>query len=87
MHVELDSGRVGMQCQSQGVGEVSDEIPGDYSGAPLKMAFNPGYLEAGIMGTARERVRLEIVESQDKMVIRGEQDGGFTYLLLPIRMS
>ncbi len=41
VYLELEEGRVRLQCQAQGIGEVVDEVDAEYSGEPVRVAFNP----------------------------------------------
>ncbi len=85
--LELEPDRVRMVCQAQGLGEAAEEADGQYTGEQVRIAFNPGYLEAGVTACDQDRVKLELSDPQRPALIRGVEEQEFVYLLMPIRVS
>lgn len=85
--LELGEEGIRLTCQSQGLGEATEEIDGSYQGEPMRVAFNPAYLENGVEAVETETVRLEFSDPQRPVLVRGKDEGGFVYLLMPIRVS
>jgi DNA polymerase III subunit beta len=69
------------------VGEGQEVIDAEYTGDPLVIAFNPGFLNDGASAVQGERLVLEAADGLKPAVLRGEDDRSFTYLLMPVRLS
>ncbi len=69
------------------VGEGQEVIDAEYRGEPLLIAFNPQFLYDGGSAIQTQRVVLEAGDGLKPAILRGEDDDGFTYLLMPVRLS
>ena len=82
-------------------GKAEEELPADFTGEPLTIAFNPGYLLDGLAVLHSERVLMGFTTPSRPAVLRPapaesvplEGDGPFpapvseyTYLLMPVRL-
>jgi len=85
--LEADPAGSRLTCQSQGVGDASEDIEGAYSGDPIRVAFNAQYLEAGAAACGSDDVLLDLSEAQRPGLIHGSDEESFRYLLMPIRVS
>lgn len=83
------------------VGRAEEDLPVQFSGDPLTIAFNPTYLTDGLSSLHAERVTFGFTTSSRPAVLRpaGEDDGGaggtgpfpaaetdYVYLLMPVRL-
>lgn len=68
-------------------GEAREELPATYSGSELTVAFNPEYLVAGVEAVTSDEVTLQTVDATKPALLRGRDDDGFLYLLMPVRVS
>ncbi|MDQ3940026.1 MAG: DNA polymerase III subunit beta [Actinomycetota bacterium] len=69
------------------VGEGQEIIDADYAGEPLVIAFNPQFLYDGVSAIQTPRVVMEVGDGLKPAILRGQGDGAFTYLLMPVRLS
>jgi DNA polymerase III subunit beta len=69
------------------IGEGQEILDADYVGDSLVIAFNPNFLNDGASAITSERVVLEAADGLKPAILRGEEDPGFTYLLMPVRLS
>lgn len=69
------------------VGEGQEVLDATYEGEPLVIAFNPQFLNDGASAIQQASVTLEAGDGLKPAVLRGEGDQGFTYLLMPVRLS
>jgi DNA polymerase-3 subunit beta len=69
------------------VGKANESMEANYTGEDLTVAFNPGYLIDGIEATTGEEVTLETADPVKPALLRSVGDGGFLYLLMPVRVS
>jgi DNA polymerase III subunit beta len=69
------------------VGEGQEIVDAEYEGEPIVIAFNPGFLVEGLSAIQTQKVAMEVGDGLKPAVLRGEGDDGFTYLLMPVRLS
>jgi DNA polymerase-3 subunit beta len=85
--LELGAEAIKLSCHAQGLGEADEEVEGNYTGEEMRVAFNAGYLEAGMTATESEEVEIEFTDSQRPALVHAPGDRMFQYLLMPIRVS
>jgi DNA polymerase-3 subunit beta len=85
--LELDEAEVRFTCQSQGLGDANEVVDADYKGDPMRVAFNPAYLQGGVEAVEDERVRIELADAQRPCLVRGAAADRFVYLLMPVRIG
>ena len=83
------------------VGRAEEDLPVEFSGDPLTIAFNPTYLTDGLGSLHSERVTFGFTTPSRPAVLRpaGEDDGAvgatgpfpaaqtdYVYLLMPVRL-
>lgn len=69
------------------VGEASETVGTPYQGDPLVIAFNPGFLAEGLKCCGSEQVTFEAGDGLKPAILRPADEEGFTYLLMPVRLS
>lgn len=82
-------------------GKAEEELPAEFTGDPLTIAFNPGYLLDGLAALHSERVSMGFTTASRPAVLRpaGAEaaalegsgpfpapDSEYTYLLMPVRL-
>ncbi|GAB3557337.1 DNA polymerase-3 subunit beta [Actinopolyspora lacussalsi] len=72
-------------------GSAEEELPVEFEGEPLTIAFNPSYLQDGLSALKADRARMLFTTSSRPAVIKpagedGEVLPGYLYLLMPVRM-
>ncbi|WP_438388518.1 DNA polymerase III subunit beta [Actinopolyspora saharensis] len=72
-------------------GSAEEELPIEFDGEPLTIAFNPSYLQDGLAALKTDRARMLFTTSSRPAVIKpvddeGETVPGYLYLLMPVRM-
>jgi DNA polymerase-3 subunit beta len=71
---------------TQDVGNASEELDAQYSGAELTVAFNPDYLAAGVEACNGDSVTLSTLDALKPAVVRGVGLDDYLYLLMPVRV-
>lgn len=69
------------------VGEGQEVLDATYEGESLVIAFNPQFLHDGATAIQQPNLTLEAGDGLKPAILRGEGDQGFTYLLMPVRLS
>jgi DNA polymerase III subunit beta len=69
------------------VGEGQEVLDAEYKGEPLVIAFNPQFLNDGASAIREERLVIQAGDGLKPAILRGAGEEGFTYLLMPVRLS
>ena len=100
VRMEFTDGAVRLSAGADGVGMAEEELPVEFAGEPLTIAFNPTYLTDGLGSLHAERVTFGFTTPSKPAVLRpaGEGDGStglgpfpagdtdYVYLLMPVRL-
>lgn len=68
-------------------GSGEERIPANYSGEPLEIGFNPGFLREGVEMVDSSEVNLAIVNPLRPMMIYGKRRDDSFYLLMPMKLQ
>ncbi len=77
--------RLVVSCQTD-TGTLRDEIIIDLDGQPIDISFNPRYLIDALRAIEVPNIRLQMNTSLSPCIIKSDENSGFLYLLLPVRM-
>jgi len=81
----LDKNKIRASGTAQGRVEVEDELPVDYSGTPLEIAFNPGFVLDVLKNLDASQVMLEFSTGLNPGVIRPVGDENCIAVIMPMR--
>jgi len=81
----LEKNKIRAIGTAQGRVEVEDELPVDYSGAPLEIAFNPGFVLEVLKNLDASQVMLEFSTALNPGVIRPIGDENCLAVIMPMR--
>lgn len=91
--VRLEFGESGVRLSAGGddEGSAEEELPIEFSGEPVSIAFNPGYLSDGLSAVRTDRAHLSFTSAKRPALVKpvgedGEVVDGYLYLLMPIRL-
>jgi DNA polymerase-3 subunit beta len=68
------------------VGEATENLMIQTEGEDMTIAFNPAFLADGISSSSSENITVEMSNPLKPAVIRGLDEEGFLYLLMPVRI-
>lgn len=101
IRMEFGEGVVRMSAGADDVGRAEEDLPVDFSGEPLTIAFNPTYLTDGLGSLHSERVTFGFTTPSRPAVLRPAGEDGhdtvgsgpfpaaqtdYVYLLMPVRL-
>ncbi|HZA11808.1 DNA polymerase III subunit beta [Mycobacterium sp.] len=102
VRMEFGDGSLRLSAGADDIGRAEEDLPVDYSGDPLTIAFNPTYLTDGLSSLHSERVWFGFTTPSRPAVLRPASDddiGGtagpapfpamhtdYVYLLMPVRL-
>lgn len=91
--VRLEFGEGGLRLSAGGddEGSAEEELPAEYTGEPVTIAFNPGYLQDGLGALHTDRAELSFTTPNRPALIKpvgedGQVTAGYLYLLMPVRL-
>lgn len=100
IRMEFGPGSLRLFAGADGVGLAEEELPVEFAGEPLTIAFNPTYLTDGLGSLHCERVLFGFTTSSKPAVLRPADDAAgyegsgpfpaadtdYVYLLMPVRL-
>lgn len=86
VRVALDSKgkKIAFSARNADIGETSEDISASVSGDGLELSFNHRYLAAPMSGIGAESIALQAAGIGRPLVIRGQGDNSFLYLVMPM---
>jgi len=82
----LEKGRLRALGTAQGRVEVEDELPVDYAGTSLEIAFNPQFVQDVLKNIDSSQVWLELTTSLNPGVLRPVGDDQMLTVIMPMRV-
>ncbi len=80
------AGQLQISADAQDVGSGSEAVAAEVSGDAIQIAFNVRYVLEGLKAIAAERVELRCNAPTTPVVLSPQDDGGFTYLVMPVQI-
>jgi DNA polymerase-3 subunit beta len=85
VRMEFNALGVKLSSSSPDLGQAVETVEARYEGEDLTVAFNPQYLIDGLTASVGESIQLDVRDGLKPGVMHGET-GGFTYLVMPVRL-
>ena len=85
VRMEFNALGVKLSSSSPDLGQAVETVEARYEGEDLTVAFNPQYLIDGLTASVGESIQLAVRDGLKPGVVHGES-GGFTYLVMPVRL-
>jgi DNA polymerase-3 subunit beta len=91
VRLEFADGSLRLSAGGDDEGSAEEELPVDYEGEPVTIAFNPGYLVDGLAALHSDRAELTFTTPNRPALIKpadenGAAVAGYLYLLMPVRL-
>ena len=87
LRLRFTEGTLDVSAQTPDVGEASESLPAPFKGDPLEIGFNPEFLRDGLESMESEDLILKLISPLRPGLIQSGDDGGFLYLVMPIRLN
>ncbi len=85
--LSFEKGSLTVSAETPDIGEARESLPVPFDGEPLEIGFNPEYLRDGIDSAGGEDVVFKLLSPNRPGLIEAGGDGGFFYLIMPIRLG
>jgi DNA polymerase-3 subunit beta len=91
VRLEFSDGGLRLTAGGDDEGSAEEELPVEFTGDPVTIAFNPGYLLDGLAAVRTDRAHLSFTTPSRPALIKpvGEDGSvveGYLYLLMPVRL-
>lgn len=87
VRLKIGNGGVEVNVTRQDVGGEVEHLDAEFVGPEeILIAFNPRYLSDGVSVIAGDKVRIRMIDALKASVLDDGGDGGFLYLLMPVRI-
>ena len=87
LRLGFTEGALEVSAQTPDVGEARESLPVPFKGEPLEIGFNPDFLRDGLESAESDELLLKLISPLRPGLIQSGDDGGFTYLVMPIRLN
>jgi DNA polymerase-3 subunit beta len=91
VRLEFSEGGLRLTAGGDDEGSAEEELPVEFTGDPVTIAFNPGYLLDGLAAVRTDRAHLSFTTPSRPALIKpvgedGSVAEGYLYLLMPVRL-
>jgi DNA polymerase-3 subunit beta len=76
-----------ISAQTPDVGQASESLPVPFKGEPFEIGFNPEFFRDGLDSAESDDLVLKLISPLRPGLIQSGDDGGFLYLVMPIRLN
>ena len=87
LRLAFQEGEVTVSAQTPDVGEASETLPIPFHGEPLEIGFNPDFLRDGLESIESGDLLMKLISPLRPGLLESADDGGFVYLIMPIRLN
>jgi len=88
LRLRFSEGALDVSAQTPDVGEASESLPVPYSGETLEIGFNPEFFRDGLESAESDELELKLISPlRPGLIESGGENGGFRYLVMPIRLN
>jgi DNA polymerase-3 subunit beta len=87
LRLSFQPGELTVSAQTPDVGEAREALPVAFQGEPFEIGFNPEFLRDGLEGIGAGDIVLKLISPLRPGLIQAAGDGGFLYLIMPIRLN
>ncbi len=87
LRLSFTEGALEVSAQTPDVGEAREALPVPFKGEPLEIGFNPEFFRDGLDSAETDELVLKLISPLRPGLIQSGDDGGFIYLVMPIRLN
>jgi DNA polymerase III subunit beta len=87
LRLRFADGALQVSAQTPDIGEASESLPVPFDGEALEIGFNPDFLRDGLESAESDDLILKLISPLRPGLIQSGDDGGFMYLVMPIRLN
>jgi DNA polymerase-3 subunit beta len=87
LRLRFSDGELEVSAQTPDLGDANERLPVPFKGEQFEIGFNPEFLRDGLDSAESEELVLKLISPLRPGLIQSGNDGGFLYLIMPIRLN
>jgi DNA polymerase-3 subunit beta len=87
LRLAFGEGSLEVSAQTPDVGEATESLPVPFKGEPFEIGFNPEFFRDGLESAETDELILKLISPLRPGLIESGDNGGFIYLVMPIRLN
>src|SRR4051794_35990302 len=87
LRMKFEEGSLEVSAETPDIGEASEAVPAPFKGETLEIGFNPEFLQDGLDSAESEELIFKLISPHRPGLIQSGDDGGFIYLVMPVRLN
>jgi DNA polymerase-3 subunit beta len=87
LRMRFSEGTLEVSAQTPDIGEASESMPVPFKGETIEIGFNPEFFRDGLESAESDDLILKLISPLRPGLIQSGDDGGFIYLVMPIRLN
>ena len=84
--LSLDKDELTVSCSNPDAGEIADDVPVEYAGDPIEIAFNAKYLSDALASLPDENVLLKLTDNLSPGLLAGVDETSQLCVVMPMRI-
>lgn len=86
VRLTLKPGELTVSCVNPEAGEVSDDVPSDYTGPDMEIAFSAGYLIEALSSLSDTNIMMRFTDPYSPAILTGIHEEHHLCVVMPIRL-
>jgi DNA polymerase III subunit beta len=87
LRLGFKEGELEISSQTPDLGDARETIPVPFKGEPFEIGFNPEFLRDGLESAESDELVVKLISPLRPGLIQSGDEGGFLYLIMPIRLN
>ncbi|MEA2425949.1 MAG: polymerase subunit beta [Thermoleophilaceae bacterium] len=87
LRMKFEDGSLEVSAETPDIGEARESIPAPFKGETLEIGFNPEFFQDGLDSAETEELILKLISPHRPGLIQSGDEGGFIYLVMPVRLN
>ncbi|MBI5599791.1 MAG: DNA polymerase III subunit beta [Deltaproteobacteria bacterium] len=82
----FSDGKLVLSSSSPDIGDATEELPAEYNGGDMEIAFNARYFIEALEAIGDEKVAIELKDPLSPGLLKPAGAGAYTYIVMPMRL-
>lgn len=87
LRMKFSDGTLEVSAETPDIGDAREALPVPFKGEELEIGFNPEFFQDGLDSAETEELILKLISPHRPGLIQSGDDGGFVYLVMPVRLN
>src|SRR3954451_2405539 len=87
LRMKFEEGALQVSAETPDTGDAQESLPAPFKGERLEIGFNPEFLQDGLDSAESDELIFKLISPHRPGLIQSGDDGGFIYLVMPVRLN